>query len=349
MSTAAKVGAFFLVVLVIGGLLIWRIEDIRGRKGKSAARRRRVQGRGGPRREIGRARRRGARRKGRADRGRSGDRQGQGRARDRPGASSCARGPSPQIANLGLLGEKYVELYPGPPGAAPLPEGSVLQGATCRSVSTRSRSSPATSRWPDQGDLDQPEPLSGGRRRRRAAEGDRRERARHHRQPARARRIQPRQRRRDAGQLQGILRDDDQARGPHRPARRVEFRQRHAGDRQHPRHFEDARDDGGEPEPDHGQDPVGPGDPRQARAERGDAQEHQRHARLGQGRRQQSEPGGRSGAPDAVRLRRARGVPVQRRPDAGILHPRHHPARQPAVLRARARRRSPTAGAWTPR
>ncbi|HVT19131.1 MAG TPA: MlaD family protein [Thermoanaerobaculia bacterium] len=35
-----------------------------------------------------------------------------------------------RIANLGLLGDKYVELMPGPPGAAPLPAGAVLQGKT---------------------------------------------------------------------------------------------------------------------------------------------------------------------------------------------------------------------------
>jgi len=29
MSTAAKVGGFFLVVLILAGLLIWRIEDLR--------------------------------------------------------------------------------------------------------------------------------------------------------------------------------------------------------------------------------------------------------------------------------------------------------------------------------
>ena len=35
MNTAAKVGAFFLVVLAIAGLMIWRIEDIRVGRGGS--------------------------------------------------------------------------------------------------------------------------------------------------------------------------------------------------------------------------------------------------------------------------------------------------------------------------
>src|SRR5262245_28622186 len=39
-------------------------------------------------------------------------------------------GTRARIANLGLLGEKYVELVPGPPGAPPLPENAVLVGTT---------------------------------------------------------------------------------------------------------------------------------------------------------------------------------------------------------------------------
>jgi phospholipid/cholesterol/gamma-HCH transport system substrate-binding protein len=37
-------------------------------------------------------------------------------------------GTTARIANLGLLGEKYVELVPGPPNAPPLPENAVLVG-----------------------------------------------------------------------------------------------------------------------------------------------------------------------------------------------------------------------------
>jgi phospholipid/cholesterol/gamma-HCH transport system substrate-binding protein len=39
-------------------------------------------------------------------------------------------GTTARIANLGLLGEKYVELVPGPPGAPPLPEDAELIGTT---------------------------------------------------------------------------------------------------------------------------------------------------------------------------------------------------------------------------
>lgn len=35
-----------------------------------------------------------------------------------------------RVANLGLLGEKYIEIVPGPPGGPPLPDGAVLQGQT---------------------------------------------------------------------------------------------------------------------------------------------------------------------------------------------------------------------------
>jgi phospholipid/cholesterol/gamma-HCH transport system substrate-binding protein len=39
-------------------------------------------------------------------------------------------GTRARIANLGLLGDKFVELIPGPPGAPLLPEGAVLPGET---------------------------------------------------------------------------------------------------------------------------------------------------------------------------------------------------------------------------
>lgn len=35
-----------------------------------------------------------------------------------------------RIANMGMLGDKYVELVPGPPGAPVLPEGAVIPGST---------------------------------------------------------------------------------------------------------------------------------------------------------------------------------------------------------------------------
>ncbi len=39
-------------------------------------------------------------------------------------------GTTARIANLGLLGEKYVELVPGPPAAPPLPDNALLIGST---------------------------------------------------------------------------------------------------------------------------------------------------------------------------------------------------------------------------
>lgn len=38
-------------------------------------------------------------------------------------------GTTASIANLGMLGDKYVELIPGPEGAPPLPEGAVIPGS----------------------------------------------------------------------------------------------------------------------------------------------------------------------------------------------------------------------------
>ena len=35
MSAAAKVGAFFVIALVLAGLLVWRIEDLRIGRGKA--------------------------------------------------------------------------------------------------------------------------------------------------------------------------------------------------------------------------------------------------------------------------------------------------------------------------
>lgn len=39
-------------------------------------------------------------------------------------------GSRARIASLGLLGDRYIELIPGPPGAEPLPDGAVLPGET---------------------------------------------------------------------------------------------------------------------------------------------------------------------------------------------------------------------------
>ncbi len=41
---------------------------------------------------------------------------------------TLTRGTYAEIKNLGLLGDKYVELVPGPPDAPPLPEGAIIPG-----------------------------------------------------------------------------------------------------------------------------------------------------------------------------------------------------------------------------
>ena len=125
MSTAAKVGVFFLVILVIAGLLIWKIEDIRvGRAGSQKvtvqfrdvsglAEKSTVRVAGVP---VGRIEK---------------IRLVEGKAfvdieLDRN--VDLRQGASASIASLGLLGEKYVELVPGPVGATRLPESSVITG-----------------------------------------------------------------------------------------------------------------------------------------------------------------------------------------------------------------------------
>jgi phospholipid/cholesterol/gamma-HCH transport system substrate-binding protein len=47
---------------------------------------------------------------------------------------ALTEGTTAAIANLGLLGEKYVELIPGPANAPPLPPGAVLEGQTPISI-----------------------------------------------------------------------------------------------------------------------------------------------------------------------------------------------------------------------
>jgi phospholipid/cholesterol/gamma-HCH transport system substrate-binding protein len=44
------------------------------------------------------------------------------------------QGTIARVANLGLLGEKYIEIVPGPAGGAPLPPGTVLPGETPPSI-----------------------------------------------------------------------------------------------------------------------------------------------------------------------------------------------------------------------
>ncbi len=125
MSTAAKVGAFFLVALVLTGLLIWKIENLRF--GKAAARTLSIQ--------FDNV----AGLKEKADVRLAGVLVGKvskirlvgGKAVvdvDLTKDVALREGASASIESLGMLGEKYVELVPGPVGAAALPEGAILQG-----------------------------------------------------------------------------------------------------------------------------------------------------------------------------------------------------------------------------
>jgi phospholipid/cholesterol/gamma-HCH transport system substrate-binding protein len=126
MSTAAKVGGFFLVVLILAGILIWRIEDLR--LGRGPAKRISVDFKdvaGLDAKSIVRL---------------AGVRVGKvARIRLAPDGHAIVdmdldrdvelrQGASASVANLGLLGEKYVELVPGPVGAPELPEGTTLKG-----------------------------------------------------------------------------------------------------------------------------------------------------------------------------------------------------------------------------
>ncbi len=125
MTTAAKVGAFFLLALALTGILIWNIEDLKlGRKlGKNVS----VQfadvaglkekadvrvagvlvGRVAKIRLVG------------------------GRAvvdLELEKDVELHQGAGADVATLGMLGDNYVELIPGPSTAPRLPEGTVLKG-----------------------------------------------------------------------------------------------------------------------------------------------------------------------------------------------------------------------------
>lgn len=131
MKSLVKVGIFASICLVVLAVLIWKIEDLNlfGVKGqrlnavfdsvaglddKASVRIAGV-------------------RVGQVDGvGLQGTKARIGLALDKP--IPLTVGTTARIANLGLLGEKYVEIIPGPPGAPPLPPNSVLIGSTPPSI-----------------------------------------------------------------------------------------------------------------------------------------------------------------------------------------------------------------------
>ena len=126
MSTAAKLGAFFLVVLILAGILIWRIEDLRLSRG--------------PAKKISVEFKDVAGLDAKSTVRLAGVRVGKvSKIRLSPDGKAIVdmtldrdvdlrQGATASVANLGLLGEKYVELVPGPVGSPELPEGTTLKG-----------------------------------------------------------------------------------------------------------------------------------------------------------------------------------------------------------------------------
>ncbi len=126
MSTAAKVGGFFLVVLFLAGILIWRIEDLR--LGRGPAKKISVEFKDVAGLDAKSTVRLAGVRVGKVARIRLAP---DGKAiveMDLDKDVELRQGASAAIANLGLLGEKYVELVPGPVGAPELPEGTTIKG-----------------------------------------------------------------------------------------------------------------------------------------------------------------------------------------------------------------------------
>ena len=116
MNTAAKVGAFFLVVLAIVALFIWKIEDLRVGRGPSRHVTVQFKDVAGLNEKTA-VRVAGVRVEGKALVDIDLDRD-----------VALRQGASASIESLGLLGEKYVELVPGPFGAQPLPDNAVIVG-----------------------------------------------------------------------------------------------------------------------------------------------------------------------------------------------------------------------------
>lgn len=128
MSTTAKIGAFFLVVLIAAGILILRIEDIAiGKKARTRAVEVHFADVAGL--DDKSAARIAGVRVGKVD-----------GIRLLPDGSAIVRialeggvemrqGAAGQIRAMGLLGDKYVDLYPGPPAGAKLADGARIEGS----------------------------------------------------------------------------------------------------------------------------------------------------------------------------------------------------------------------------
>src|ERR1700712_1902536 len=127
MKSLVKIGVFATLCLVVLGVLIWKIEDINpfGTKGMHV---RAVFDSVAGLDDKASVRIAGVR-VGHVDGlGLQGTRARVNMVMERP--IPLTVGTTARIANLGLLGEKYVELIPGPPTGAPLPENAVLVGTT---------------------------------------------------------------------------------------------------------------------------------------------------------------------------------------------------------------------------
>lgn len=126
MSTAAKVGGFFLVVLILAGILVWRIEDLR--LGRGPAKKLSIEFKDVAGLDAKSTVRLAGVRVGKVSKIRLTP---EGKAvvdMDLDRDVDLRQGASASIANLGLLGEKYVELVPGPVGSPTLPEGTTIKG-----------------------------------------------------------------------------------------------------------------------------------------------------------------------------------------------------------------------------
>jgi phospholipid/cholesterol/gamma-HCH transport system substrate-binding protein len=127
MSQVVKIGLFATVCLVILAVLIWKIEDINPfaeKKGSVDAVFDSVAGLD----EKATVRVAGVRVGQVASVGLDGRRARVTLLLEKP--VPLTQGSFARVANLGLLGEKYIELIPGPTGAPPLPPGTVLPGVT---------------------------------------------------------------------------------------------------------------------------------------------------------------------------------------------------------------------------